>query len=179
MTDHRATVLLLCAALTALLLGVLVHAHATVDPEPGTDAARSTATATPLPTSTTAAPTTTTSTTTSSTTTTTEPVVVAAASEPILSSGHCGGHGDLIARYFPAEQVGKACAVVACESGYLPTAANPSSTARGLFQLMMSIHAPRFYARGWVYDDWADPEKNTAIAAELWREAGWRPWVCA
>lgn len=177
------TVVLATAGVAALVLGVLIWGHAGSIPEPGDVARSETATATPAPT------TTTTSTATtpvvpataapavpiSVASTTTEPA--APAVEPV-PAGSCGGWRDTIARYFPADQVATACRVAACESNFVPTAANPRSNARGLFQLMMSYHAPRFYARGWTYDDWADPEKNTAIAFELWSEQGWRPWAC-
>lgn len=71
---------------------------------------------------------------------------------------------------------GAATAVVCAESGFSPTASNPSG-ARGLFELM-PVHAWRFERRGWDYwTDWGDPEKNTAIAYELWAEQGWTPWL--
>lgn len=95
-----------------------------------------------------------------------------------VGSGACGGWEGLIAAHFPADQVGRACRVMLCESNGNANAANPGSKARGLFQIMMSVHDGRFYARGWSYDDWRDPAKNTAIAAEIWRGSGWSPWVC-
>ena len=42
---------------------------------------------------------------------------------------------------------------------------------RGLFQLYDG-HAWRFERRGWTWDDAFDPERNVAIAYELWLDQG-------
>ena len=69
-----------------------------------------------------------------------------------------------------------AIAVACSESELWPLAENPSG-ARGVFQLM-PVHAWRFAQRGWDYwTDWSDPEKNIAIAHELWADQGWTPWL--
>ena len=65
-----------------------------------------------------------------------------------------------------------AVAIAGAESGYRPTAANTSSTARGLWQIMLSYHRHRF--RG---ADWSNPAANARVAHALWSESGWRPWV--
>lgn len=90
----------------------------------------------------------------------------------------CGGWEALVAAHFPGEQVAKACAVAWCESRGDPNATNRSSGASGLFQLM-KVHSHRFTKRGWSWADRYDPGKNTAVAADLWREQSWRPWSCA
>lgn len=44
----------------------------------------------------------------------------------------------------------------------------------------MPVHAWRFAARGWsFYDDALVPERNIAIAYDIWSDSGWRPWSCA
>lgn len=68
--------------------------------------------------------------------------------------------------------------IVQCESSFNPKAANPSSGARGLWQIM-PIHAERFTKRGWdYYNDWSDPYKNTVIALEVMKEQGLEAWDC-
>ncbi len=81
--------------------------------------------------------------------------------------------GEIVAAYdWPG-----AFAIVDCESGWNPLAVSWTGS-RGLFQLM-PVHAWRFAQRGWDY--WVDvfvPERNVAIAYELWVEQGWAPWDC-
>jgi hypothetical protein len=59
--------------------------------------------------------------------------------------------------------------VAKCESGMNPKARNKTSTARGLFQVMASIHGVR---EKWLYD----PLINTLIAKSLFDASGWNPW---
>lgn len=64
--------------------------------------------------------------------------------------------------------------VAACESGMNPAAVGAAGE-RGLFQIH-PVHAPALGAR------WAqmfDPATNIAVAHELYRTQGWRPWSCA
>jgi len=91
--------------------------------------------------------------------------------------GPCAGWEGTIAAHFPAEQVAKACRVMMCESGGNPNAANPRSTASGLFQFLNSTWesttgtpAPASAYGG---------STQIAAAAKLWRSSGWSPWVCA
>lgn len=66
--------------------------------------------------------------------------------------------------------------IIARESGNNPAAANPSSTARGCWQLLMSVHSSRFYAVGCTPADWADALCNTKAAYTLYQAAGTSPW---
>lgn len=66
--------------------------------------------------------------------------------------------------------------IIARESGNQPSAANPSSTARGCWQLLMSVHSGRFYAVGCTPADWADALCNTKAAHQLYLAAGTSPW---
>ena len=65
-----------------------------------------------------------------------------------------------------------AVAVAGAESSYNPKAANGDSTARGLWQIMLSLHQPKFAGA-----DWRDPVANARVAHQLWRTSGWQPWV--
>lgn len=66
-----------------------------------------------------------------------------------------------------------AVAVAGAESGWDPRAENPSSSAKGLWQTMMSYHAPKFAGAAW-----SDPMANGRVAHRIWRDAGgWGPWV--
>jgi hypothetical protein len=76
---------------------------------------------------------------------------------------------------------GYARKIVSCESEFKPWAANPTSSARGLWQILGdSTNRARFRARGWDFDrDWADPIRNTIIAIDIMRAQGVRAWSCA
>lgn len=66
-----------------------------------------------------------------------------------------------------------AVAIAAAESGYRPTAVNPSSTARGMWQTMMSYHAPKYGAG----ESWRDPYANARVAYQIYQSEGWGAWV--
>jgi hypothetical protein len=66
-----------------------------------------------------------------------------------------------------------AVAVAGPESAYQAGAKNRSSTARGMWQTMMSFHAPKYHGASW-----ADPYANARVAHQIWADAGgWGPWV--
>jgi hypothetical protein len=108
-------------------------------------------------------------------TTTTEPRPVratAAAAPVVVSVGECSGWLDLIASLWPADEVPRACEVLACESHGNPNAVSRTND-HGLFQIN-AVHAGSF--------DWAnryDPTTNAAYARQLWASSGWQPWTCA
>lgn len=79
----------------------------------------------------------------------------------------------LIAAHFPASQVDTALCVVAWESAGDPSAKNPYSSARGLFQILASLWAPHY---GVSTSALYDPETNTRIAADIWNTYGWDAW---
>ena len=62
------------------------------------------------------------------------------------------------------------------ESRNNPSAANPSSTARGCWQLLSSLHAGRYTAVGCHVSQWSDALCNTKAAYELYKVAGTSPW---
>jgi hypothetical protein len=79
----------------------------------------------------------------------------------------------LVAGQFPPPQVDNALCVIRSESGGNPSAKNPSSNARGLFQVMSSVWGPHF---GFTHSDFYIPERNVYAAARIWEMDGWSPW---
>ena len=85
----------------------------------------------------------------------------------------------LVAAYFPADQVDYALAVLWCESKGNPNAANPTSSARGLFQHLERYWPARSSSAGWAGYSIFDPTANVAVAAWLSADGtGWHHWTC-
>lgn len=83
----------------------------------------------------------------------------------------------LVAHFFRPRDVDRALAVIRCESRGDPTAANPRSSARGLFQILGRYWPRRSLRAGWAGADILDPVANTAVAAWLVYEGGgWSHW---
>lgn len=83
----------------------------------------------------------------------------------------------LVASHFESGDVNRAMAIMRCESGGNSRAANPVSTARGLFQHLGSAWPQRAAKAGWGGADIYDPEANIAVAAWLvYHGGGWRHW---
>ncbi len=86
----------------------------------------------------------------------------------------------LLLKYFPESSLDLALCVMTAESGGNPNAANPYSTAAGLFQFLRSTWdniVPRSvtggsYDSGQVYQ----PEANIRAAAWLVANDGWHHW---
>ena len=68
------------------------------------------------------------------------------------------------------EDCGTAVRVARCESGLNPKAKNKTSSARGLFQIMSSVHQVK---ETWLYD----ADVNINIAHKLYLSSGWNPWI--
>jgi soluble lytic murein transglycosylase-like protein len=79
----------------------------------------------------------------------------------------------LVAEHFPGELTSTAVCLLRHESGGNPKAKNPTSSARGLFQIMASVWAPTF---GVSYDSLYDPELNVALARRIYDIQGWGAW---
>lgn len=73
----------------------------------------------------------------------------------------------LVQKYFPADLVEQALAVMQCESGGNPDAVNRYSGASGLFQFLKGTWAIASYRAGWGGYSRFDPEANIASAAWL------------
>lgn len=83
----------------------------------------------------------------------------------------------LVGRYFRPEDVDRALAVIRCESGGNPRAANPHSSARGLFQHLARLWPKRAADAGRSGADIFDPDDNVAVAAWLvYHGGGWSHW---
>lgn len=83
----------------------------------------------------------------------------------------------LVERHFRAEDVDLALRIILCESNGNPRAANPTSTARGLFQHLGSMWAARAASAGRPGADIFDPDDNVAVAAWLvYHGGGWSHW---
>lgn len=91
----------------------------------------------------------------------------------ITSSRDCYG---AIAIYWPASLQPWARSIVWRESRNTPTAANPTSSARGCFQMLLRYSAP-FYARvGCTNAMWSNATCNVRAAYEMYKVAGKSPW---
>lgn len=77
---------------------------------------------------------------------------------------------------FPSSAWSWATGIIQRESGGDPTAANPSSTARGCFQLLSSVHASRYAAVGCSVAQWSSASCNVRAAYQLYLVAGTSPW---
>lgn len=83
----------------------------------------------------------------------------------------------LVERYFRPDDVDRALAVIRCESGGDPRAANPHSSARGLFQHLARLWPKRAARAGRPGADIFDPDDNVAVAAWLvYHGGGWSHW---
>lgn len=81
-----------------------------------------------------------------------------------------------IAKYWPASLQGWARSIVWRESRNTPSAANPRSSARGCFQMLLR-YSNRFYVKvGCSNYMWANPDCNVRAAYEMYKVAGRSPW---
>jgi hypothetical protein len=62
--------------------------------------------------------------------------------------------------------------VAFCESSLNPEAKNKRSSARGLFQIMASVHGVR---EKWLLNE----DVNIQVAKQLFDEQGWNPWLAS
>lgn len=80
----------------------------------------------------------------------------------------------LVVHHFGEDRLETAMRIMDCESGGNPDAANPYSSADGLYQFLNSTWERTPYA-GWSK---FDPEANIAAAAWLQNTGGWAQWSC-
>ncbi len=155
--------------------------------------------ATTTSTTTTTTPTTTTSTTTTTTTIALEPdgmTTDAVPSRPATTDDVPAPILEAIQSLWPEAEWNRALTVARCESNYRLDAANPTSSARGVFQLLAPWTRDPGSGRtvwGWDYTD--DGEKlsaaaglgiteddarygygNITVAHRIWSREGWSPW---
>ena len=111
-------------------------------------------------------------------------VVPVTVGEPVVADT-CGGLVPTIERFWPADQVGKVCAVIACETGHTfsPTIENPRSSASGILQFLDGTwRQARQYIAGasqYARAAHAPVEMQIAVGAEWWHRTSWSQWECA
>lgn len=77
----------------------------------------------------------------------------------------------LVAKYFPPEQIDNILALIDAESGGYPGAWNSTGEdSRGLLQVNLAAH------RQWANVDLTNPDTNLRLASQLWQSGGWNPW---
>lgn len=88
----------------------------------------------------------------------------------------------LVATYFRPEDVRAALKVINCESGFVLTAKNPSSSALGPWQFLRStwdrMVAPNTGSPPYDAGGPMDPVWSTINASWLWYNVGPSQWVC-
>ncbi|OGR04676.1 MAG: hypothetical protein A2284_17330 [Deltaproteobacteria bacterium RIFOXYA12_FULL_61_11] len=84
----------------------------------------------------------------------------------------------LVEKYFKAEDVAWALAIIRCESGGDPQAVNASSGASGLFQWMPQYWDHYSTTAGFAGSDPLCPEPNIATSAYLLNKEGPHGWAC-
>ncbi len=97
---------------------------------------------------------------------------------PVQLSSRVERWRPLVEAYFPGDWVNWALRIIQCESEGDPNAANPDSSARGLFQHLGKYWEERSADAGWAGADIFDPEANVAVAAYLLRRDGTWHWTC-
>jgi hypothetical protein len=89
----------------------------------------------------------------------------------------------LVGRWFGEGEHDQAMSILSCESGFDPTADNPTSTAQGGWQFLKSTWGWATIESGYELDPYPDgpndPEQSTRLAAWLQDEYGWLQWQCA
>lgn len=78
--------------------------------------------------------------------------------------------------YWPAQWRNWAHAVAHRESRGVPTAANPRSSARGCFQMLLRYSAPFYRAVGCSNAQWSNPTCNVRAALVMRSRHGTSPW---
>lgn len=90
------------------------------------------------------------------------------------ATGNCESWRGLVADHFPPSQVNNALLTMRRESGCRANAVNPNSPDYGLFQINFPSHKKRVSGNAKAL---LDPNTNVRVAAQIWRESGWCPWV--
>ncbi len=92
---------------------------------------------------------------------------------PTLTRAEVEGWRPLVAAHFPADAVDNMLCIMWLESRGSPSADNPRSTARGLFQVLRSWPI----SFGYTYADLYDPTINTIVARKVWDLQGYGAWT--
>jgi hypothetical protein len=81
-----------------------------------------------------------------------------------------------IAKHWPAGLQPWARKIVWRESRNIPSAANPRSSARGCFQMLLRYSNPFYKKVGCNNYMWANPDCNAKAAYQMYKVAGKSPW---
>lgn len=103
--------------------------------------------------------------------------VSAAPVAPAVKTGWSGPCHDAVRAYWPAQWQNWAHYVVNRESRGLPYAANPRSSARGCFQMLLRYSAPFYRAVGCNNYQWNNATCNVRAALVMRTRHGVRPWA--
>ena len=140
-----------------------------------------------------------TSTTSTTTTTTIPPTTTTVAARPTGYHDVPAPVLEAIRSLWPEDQWARAQSVAWCESRYLLDAANPKSSARGVFQLLAPWTRDPGSGRtvwGWEYTDSGEKLsaaaslgiaqedarygiENITVAHTIWLRQGWEPWAAS
>ena len=94
-------------------------------------------------------------------------------SQPQARTGDCEQYRSIVAAYFPASQVNNALLTMRRESGCNRYAVSPVGDY-GLMQIHFAAHSGKVGGNAKAL---FDPSTNLKVAAQIWRESGWCPWV--
>jgi hypothetical protein len=89
---------------------------------------------------------------------------------------YTGGCHAAVDAYWPARHRAWAHRIVHRESRGIPTAANPRSSARGCFQMLLRYSARFYRAVGCSNAQWMVARCNVRAAYAMFRVAGRSPW---
>lgn len=103
--------------------------------------------------------------------------VSAAPVAPAAKTGWSGPCHAAVDTYWPAQWRNWAHYVVNRESRGLPHAANPRSSARGCFQMLLRYSAPFYRAVGCSNYQWNNATCNVRAALVMRTRHGVRPWA--
>lgn len=92
-------------------------------------------------------------------------------------AGYTGPCHAAVDTYWPVAWQSWAHYVVNRESRGTPTAANPRSSARGCFQMLLRYSAPFYRAVGCSNAMWSNPVCNVRAALVMRQRHGTRPWA--
>lgn len=95
---------------------------------------------------------------------------------PAATSGYRGACHDAVRAYWPAAWQPWAHQIVHRESRGIPTAANPRSSARGCFQMLLRYSAPFYAAVGCSNASWSNATCNVRAALVMRQRHGTWPW---
>jgi len=81
-----------------------------------------------------------------------------------------------VSKHWPTSLHGWARRIVWRESRNTPSAANPRSSARGCFQMLLRYSSPFYRKVGCNNYMWANPDCNAKAAYQMYKVAGKSPW---